>query len=105
MFLSITKVFKRTKEEEKTRKRKLRNSINNSSKPSSVKLHCAVAGVAVRHAAKETLEEDEVMDFGIWHLRKKTKMVNMIIRFELSVLFIFLLVLIINIYFTISLFL
>lgn len=32
-------------------------------------------GVAVWHAARETLEEEEVMDFGVWHLQqqKKTK--------------------------------
>lgn len=29
-------------------------------------------GVAVWHAAKETLEEEEVMDFGVWHLQKDT---------------------------------
>lgn len=30
-------------------------------------------GVAVWHAAKETLEEEEVMDFGVWHLQKVRK--------------------------------
>lgn len=28
-------------------------------------------GVAVWQAAKETLEEEEVRDFGVWHLQNK----------------------------------
>lgn len=30
-------------------------------------------GVAVWHAARETLEEEEVMDFGVWHLQQQKK--------------------------------
>lgn len=30
-------------------------------------------GVAVWQAVKETLEEEEVMDFGVWHLQKTQK--------------------------------
>lgn len=33
-------------------------------------------GVAVWHAVKETLEEEEGMDFGVWHLQKKKKAQN-----------------------------
>lgn len=30
-------------------------------------------GAAVRHAVKETLEEEEGMDFGLWHLQQTAK--------------------------------
>lgn len=64
------------------RKLMLRDQINNNNnngnkkKLFSLKLYCAAAGVAVWHAAKDTLEGEEVMDFGVWHLKKqKTKVV------------------------------
>lgn len=44
-------------------------------KLSSLKLYCAAAVVAEWHAAKDTLEGEEVMDFGVWHLKKQKKVV------------------------------
>lgn len=41
--------------------------------PFSLALYCAAMGVAGWHAVKETLEEEEVMDFGEWHLKKYIK--------------------------------
>lgn len=62
-------IEKRPQKEEQKKKRKWRNKINNNKK----KLYCAAIGVALWHAVKETLEEEEGMDFGVWHLQKEKK--------------------------------